>query len=264
MGAGKNTRSGGRDVESELISRLQSLPDKPQPDPRFKAELRTQLVSIAPRIVAEGVAEAKKSPRRHRKPARGWARARTPLLAIGGAAAVLVLLLGLAVHVAGGALPGQSLYGLKRASEDFKLSVDGGSDSEKGLKYLKLASSRTAESNKLLGSATAASMSQETLIASTLRTADAETRTGMQLLGSAALSSGSAATIAPIKDWAAGQTKAVQSLLPDLPAGPGLDQARASIALLRQVTARVAAWNADLNKGCLSKARSDDLGPLGC
>ncbi|HEX2902986.1 MAG TPA: hypothetical protein VHO01_05965 [Jatrophihabitans sp.] len=263
MGAGRRGRSEGGDVEADLISRLRQLPAGPQPDPRFKAELRTQLISIAPRVIAEGRSEAKKSPY---PPAsrRSWARLRSPLLAVAGGAAVLVLLLGLAVHLAGSALPGQSLYGLKRASEDFRLSVSGGSAADKGARYLSLASSRAAESSRLLGSSAAADPDQESLIASTLRTADAETRSGLQLLGSAAVSAGSVTPLAAVPDWVSTQRNAIQSLLPSLPAGPGLSQARQSLALLQRVTARVSQWDADLTKGCLSQARSDDLGPLGC
>lgn len=263
MSAGK---SGARaDREAELISRLRELPDGPRPDPRFKAELRSQLVAIAPRIIAESADEQRRSsPHPHRRPSRGFARVRRPLLAIGGAAAVLVLLLGLAVNLSGGALPGQSLYGLKRASEDFKLSVSGDSDADKGLQYLKLASSRASESSKLLGSATA-SDSKAALVASTLRTADAETRSGMKLIGDAALATKSTKPAAPVQAWARGQIAAITALLPDLPAGSsGGSQAKASLALLERVDGRVDEWVSDFNKGCLSTANSDDLGPKGC
>ncbi len=267
MGAGKFPAHSEENFEQDLIARLRTLPGKPSPDPGFRAELRTQLVAIAPRLVAAanedlGITQ-KKSSHRHRKPVRGFAALRRPLLAVGGAAAVLVLLLGLAVHISGGALPGQSLYGLKRASEDFKLSIDGGSDSAKGLQYLKLASSRANESTKLLD-ARPASDSDASLVASTLRTADSETRSGMQLLGSAALSTRSANPISPIQDWARGQSAAISALLPDLPAGSAKTQANTSIALLQQVVARVDEWKQDFNKGCLTVTNSDALGPKGC
>lgn len=267
MSAGKHPAHSEDHFEQELIVRLRALPGAPLPDPGFRAELRTQLVAITPRLVEAanqdlGITQ-KKSSHRHRKPARGLAALRRPVLAVGGAAAVLVLLLGLAVHISGGALPGQSLYGLKRASEDFKLSIDGGSDSTKGLKYLKLASSRSSESSKLLN-AMPASASKAALVASTLRTADSETRSGMQLLGSAALSTKSAGPISPIQNWAKTQTAAISALLPDLPDGQGKSQANASIALLQRVLARVDEWKADFNKGCLSVKNSDELGPKGC
>lgn len=264
MGAGEAARSEGpRNPESELISRLRQLPAEPQPDPRFKSELRTQLVAIAPRIVAEGVTEAKKSEHRHRNPSRGLAALRRPLLAIGGAGAVLVLLLGLAVHMSGGALPGQSLYGLKRASEDFRLSVNGGSDADRGRRYLQLASNRAGESAKLVASEPTGA-DTDSLVASTLRSADSETRTGMQLLGGAAVSARSAGPIAPVRDWATGQASSIRALIGRLSAGPARDQAGRSLSLVQQVSARVSAWYADLDKGCLSEARSDDLGPKGC
>ena len=265
MSAGKFGARAERNLEPELIARLRGLPEQPRPDPRFAAELRSQLVAIAPRIVAESADEQRRpSPSRHRRPSRGLARVRRPLLAIGGAAAVLVLLLGLAVSLSGSALPGQSLYGLKRASEDFKLSVSGGSDAEKGLQYLKLAHTRVTESAKLVG-ATTASDAKADLVASTLRTADSETRNGLRLIGKAALDSRSTKPAASIPAWAKGQTTAITALVADLPAGStGLAQAKASLALLERVRTRVDQWMTDFTKGCLSAARSDDLGPKGC
>ena len=257
-------RAGGREVESQLISRLRQLPERPAPDPRFKSELRSQLVSIAPRIVAEAAAQTGHTLHRERAPARGLSRLRRPLLALTGAAAVLVLLLGLAVDLAGHALPGQSLYGLKRASEDFRLSVNGGSDADKGRQYLRLATNRASESGRLAGSGPA-STSTAGLIAGTLRTADSETRTGMQLLGRAALATDSLNPVTPVTAWAETQRAAILALLPKLPAGSaGLSQAKSSLDLLKQVTNRVDEWKQDFKRGCLTTANADELGPKGC
>src|SRR5947209_4291391 len=155
MGAGKFSANSGsrRRVEAELVSRLRRLPVGELPDERFKAELRSQLVAIAPRIVSESApVSAAPSPARPRRAgSRRLVLLPRPLLAITGAAAVLVLLLGLAVWMSHGALPGQSLYGIKRASENFQLSV-AGSDTGKGEKYLTFAGSRAGESSKLVGS----------------------------------------------------------------------------------------------------------------
>src|SRR5580765_1920926 len=41
----------------ELVAQLAELRIAPDPDPRFRAELRTQLVAVAPRLVAEGESE---------------------------------------------------------------------------------------------------------------------------------------------------------------------------------------------------------------
>jgi hypothetical protein len=260
MGTGSSPTGRGRGpAEDALISRLRSLPAPPEPDPRFTGELRSQLVSIAPRLLAEaaedGVAEPVPRPRR-------VTALRKPLLAVVGAAAVLVLLLGLAIQQSTGALPGQSLYGLKRAGEDFRLSVTG-SSAERGLRYLKLATSRAGEAARLLDGTTATA-GVASLVRSTLASADSETRDGMRLLGDAAVARRSTAPIGPVGAWAATQQEQLGTLLRYLPAGPARAQAQASLALVARVAARSSALSADLGCGCLSAARSDDLGPLPC
>lgn len=263
MGAGKFSAGSGsrRNTEAELISRLRQLPVGELPDARFKAELRSQLVSIAPRIIEESDGG---TPSPAGRPARSGrlVMLRRPLIAFVGAAAVLVLLLGLAVWIAGGALPGQSLYGVKRASESFQLSV-AGSDTDKGLKYLKFADSRASESRKLVGSGP---VDQHTasLIASTLRSADSDTRNGVRLLTGAAVSGVSADPLTRISSWLGPQHSRIAALAPRLPAGPARSQANASLALLQQVAVRIGQLRSELGCPCLSQAHTDNLGPLPC
>jgi hypothetical protein len=175
---------------------------------------------------------------------------------------VLALLLGLAVWMAHGALPGQSLYGIKRASENFQLSV-AGSDTSKGSKYLKLASSRARESGKLAGTAQT-DPHAASLVASTLRSADADTKAGVRLLTSAAVSQVSPAPLATIPGWVTEQRARIAALAPQLPAGPARNQATASLTLLQQVATRISQLKAELGCACLSQAHSDQLGPMPC
>lgn len=265
MGAGKFSANSGsrRSVEAELIRRLRQLPVGELPDERFKAELRTQLVAIAPRIVSESAPVPTPSPGRPRRPgSRRLGLLHRPLLAITGAAAVLVLLLGLAVWMAKGALPGQSLYGIKRASENFQLSV-AGSDISKGEKYLTFADSRATESGKLVG-AGPASPHTASLVTTTLRAADSDTRDGVRLLTGAAVSGVSADPLAKITSWLGPQRSRIAALAPKLPAGPARSQAAASLALLQQVAVRVSQLKAELGCTCLSTTNVDQLGPLPC
>jgi uncharacterized protein DUF5667 len=263
MGAGKFSANSGsrRKVEAELVSRLRQLPVGELPDDRFKAELRSQLVAIAPRIVSESAPVSAPS-----GPPGGGSRRlvllHRPLLAVTGAAAVLVLLLGLAVWMANGALPGQSLYGIKRASENFQLSV-AGSDISKGEKYLKFADSRASESSKLVGSGPA-SPHTATLVASTLRAADSDTRDGVRLLTGAAVSGVSADPLSKIANWLGPQRSRLTALAPKLPAGPARSQAAASLALLQQVATRISQLKAELGCTCLSSTHTDQLGPVPC
>ena len=263
MGAGKfSAGSGGRrTTEAELIGRLRQLPVGELPGDRFKAELRMQLVAIAPRIVEESAAAPVGPPARPARSA-SFAVLRRPLLAFSGAAAVLVLLLSVAVWMAGGALPGQSLYGIKRASENFQLSV-AGSDTSKGEKYLKFASSRATESSKLIGSGQP-DPHAASLIASTLHAADSDARNGVRLLTNAAVSDVSTDPLSRIANWQGPQRARIAALLPQLPAGPARSQASASLALLRQIAVRVSQLKQELGCTCLSPTNADVLGPLPC
>src|SRR6185503_6316974 len=195
---------------------LRRLPVGELPHERFKAELPSHLVAIAPRIVSESAPESAPSTGRPRRPGSGrLVLLHRPLLAVTGAAAVLVLLLSLAVWMADGALPGQSLYGIKRASENFQLSVTG-SDTSKGEKYLKFAGSRATESGKLVGSGPAGPHAAS-LVATTLRAADSDTRNGVRLLTGAAVSGVSADPLAKITSWLGPQRTRIAALAPKLP-----------------------------------------------
>jgi hypothetical protein len=266
MGAGKFSASSGnrRRVEEELVGRLRQLPVGQLPDERFKAELRSQLVAITPRIVSESepIPASTARPATGRAGPRRLAVLRRPLLAFSGAAAVLVLLLSLAVWMAGGALPGQSLYGLKRASENFQLSV-AGSDTSKGEKYLKFAGSRASESAKLLGPGQA-DPHVASLVAGALRAADTDTSDGVRLLSDTAVSQVSADPLATIASWLPGQRARIAALVPRLPAGPAHNQAESSLALLQRVAVRTSQLKAELGCPCLSQAHADALGPLPC
>jgi hypothetical protein len=257
-------RHGRPAVEQELVDRLRQLPAGPEPDPGFTRELRAQLVAIAPRIVAESASEV--GTRRPARPAGFLRRVRRPLVAIVSATAVLATLLGLAVWVSHGALPGQSLYGIKRASENFSLSL-AGSDTDKGKAYLQQATRRATESTKLVGDpAGQAALTGELvkLLGSTLQSADSDTRNGLQLLGNAAVDQQSSAPIAGLPDWVSAQRARLTELQARLPAGAARNRTQASLALLQRAATRLAQWRAELGCGCLSPSRVDELGPLPC
>ncbi|MBV9592179.1 MAG: hypothetical protein JO147_00065, partial [Actinobacteria bacterium] len=134
-----------------------------RPDPAFKTELRRQLVAVAPRLIDEGAAEPTSSRtdaapgrnpllgRRHGARVRpGRLHLGRPLAVVGTAVVVLTLLLGGSVWISTNALPGDTLYGLKRASESFQLSLQSG-DTAKGKQYLQLAQTRSNEVASLVG-----------------------------------------------------------------------------------------------------------------
>ncbi|MEU1051341.1 DUF5667 domain-containing protein [Streptomyces sp. NPDC005876] len=145
-----------------LAAGLDALP-RPTLDPEVKAVQRAQLVAAFEAMLQEGTAQGEATdpsvPEQRRS--RGAHRA-TPLkrfrprsrLAKGLTAG------GLSVGVAAGAfgsiaaastdaLPGDSLYGLKRGIEDFKLGLADG-EADRGRAYLDLASTRLSEARRLL------------------------------------------------------------------------------------------------------------------
>ncbi|HEU5266754.1 MAG TPA: DUF5667 domain-containing protein [Jatrophihabitans sp.] len=280
----------------ELVSELADLRIAPDPDPRFRAELRTQLVAIAPRLVAEGrtrpgpTATARvdsPTPATSRRAtgakhtddplARrgiGWRR---PLAATACVLVVLGLALGVAVWLSRSALPGDSLYGLKRASERVQLFF-ASSDTDRAKDYLQFARRRATEVNALLhrdsasavGSAgsrpSAAALSPQTtkLIAQTLNSADADTAAAMRLLGGQVARDKSAKPLDPMKVWAPRQLKRLQGIAAAAPSAAVKARADASVNTLVQVWTRTLALLKTAQCACTGSAGSDTLGPMPC
>ncbi|AYN40055.1 hypothetical protein D9753_15270 [Streptomyces dangxiongensis] len=145
-----------------LAAGLGALP-KPQLDPEVKVVQRARLVAAMEAMLQEGTGAAAASvPEQHSHRAKGAHRAsplgklrpRTRLtkgLAAGG------LSVGVAAGAFGGvaaassdALPGDSLYGLKRGIEDFKLNYLTDGNDQRGQIYLDQASTRLSEARRLL------------------------------------------------------------------------------------------------------------------
>ncbi|MEW2296990.1 DUF5667 domain-containing protein [Streptomyces sp. NPDC006743] len=148
-----------------LATGLGALP-RPELDPEVKAVQRAQLVAAMEAMLQEGTAAGEASELSvpgqrghrgkgaHRASGLGKLRPRTRLtkgLAAGG------LSVGVAASAFGGvaaassdALPGDSLYGLKRGIEDFKLNYLTDGVDDQGQAYLDLASTRLSEARRLL------------------------------------------------------------------------------------------------------------------
>ncbi|MCS0602794.1 DUF5667 domain-containing protein [Streptomyces sp. LP11] len=143
-----------------LAAGLGELP-KPELDPEVKVVQRAQLVAAMEAMFREGagatnasVPEQRKAKGAHRASPLGKLRPRSRLtkgLAAGG------LSVGVAAGAFGGvaaassdALPGDSLYGLKRGIEDFKLNYLADGDDQRGQTYLDQASTRLSEARRLL------------------------------------------------------------------------------------------------------------------
>lgn len=168
---------GGPDRLLALATRLDALP-RPDLDPEVKVVQRAQLVAAMEAMLQEGTAAggdgvAPSVPEQRAR--KGGAHRASPLrklrprsrLSKGIAAG------GLTVGVAAGAfsgvaaasnnaLPGDSLYGLKRGMEDLKLGM-ADSDSDRGRIYLDQASTRLNEARRLMERGRAGDLDHESV-----------------------------------------------------------------------------------------------------
>ncbi|MCX4676360.1 DUF5667 domain-containing protein [Streptomyces sp. NBC_01433] len=154
-----------------LANGLGELP-KPQLDPEVKVVQRAQLVAAMETMFAEGGASTappvpeqrnrgahRASSLRKLRPRSRWAKG----LTAGG------LTVGVAAGAFGGvaaassdALPGDSLYGLKRGMEDINRGMADG-DADRGEVYLDQASTRLSEARRLMERARSGEMDHESL-----------------------------------------------------------------------------------------------------
>lgn len=151
-----------------LASGLGKLP-APQLDAEVRTEQRAQLVAAMEAAFAEGspsVPGQRSGRRAHRAKPLSRFRPRSRLskgLAAGG------LTVGVAAGALGGvaaassdALPGDTLYGLKRGMEDLKLGMADG-DVERGRIYLDQASTRMSEARRLMERARSGELDHESV-----------------------------------------------------------------------------------------------------
>ena len=269
-----------------VVAALGTLQDNaPAPRAHFRAELRAQLVAVAPRLVTEGptaelvrhspessLATSVASPTRSRA-----ARVRTmldqlPSIRLGragamvaAAVAVVAMVLSGAVWMSRSALPGDTLYGLKRASEDAQLSLTSGNVA-RGHELLSFAKTRADEVSALLGAAPASSVGTHTagLVTSTLNSADDDVRQAAQLLGAQAVQSHSPTPLSTMTTWAPDQLTRLQAIVARIPAGSLHDRAASSAGLVSAALARADALQGQIGCTCLNGGGSDQLGPLPC
>jgi hypothetical protein len=276
-----------------LVTDLRTLEPGPPPRAHFRAELRAQLVAVAPRLIAEGTraeealvervpGEPSHAGRRTLAGTVGDAAARLRTVSLGrpvaivtAVVAVFALLLGGAVWVSKKALPGDALYALKRANENVQLSLTSGGEA-RGREYLSLAATRIDEVSDLLhrsGAAAAGSgpsaadgINSHTanLVINTLSSADSDVRNAAQLLGGEAVRSDSTGPLNAMIDWAPGQIDELQKITDRLPAGDAHDSAVAATQLVTNAEARAQALKAESGCACLDNTSTDDLGPVPC
>jgi hypothetical protein len=275
-----------------VVGALASLPS-PEPRPEFRAELRAQLVAITPRIISETVeadtplvdivpgktpARATSARSARAKHADG-ALASVRSISIGRPLAVAVsvltafaLLFGGAVWMSQKALPGDTLYGLKRASESWRLATDG-NPSDKARDYLHFAQTRVDEARDLAQRATATAAGPGVhaggfdahtadLVGSTLASADHDVTSASWLLGTQAVKSKSTSPLGAIPSWAPAQLQRLRELASLMPQGALRARTMSSIRLVNAAVQRANQLAATMRTGCLSTSNSDALGPV--
>ncbi len=145
-----------------LANGLETLP-RPELDPEVKVVQRAQLVAAFEAMLQEGTAgggatdpavpEQRRARGTHRaaplKRFRPRSRLAKGLTAGGLSVSVAAGAFGGVAAASSDALPGDSLYGLKRGIEDFRLGLADGDD-ERGRAYLDLASTRLNEAHRLM------------------------------------------------------------------------------------------------------------------
>lgn len=186
-----------------------------------------------------------------RRPERPSGRRRITVVA---AAALLVVmaLTGGGMLASRDALPGDSLYGVKRAAESFGSVFAFGSDA-KARRQLDLASARLAEIEQLA----ARGGEDPAVLASAIADFDAATTDGSKLVLDGAEGNGPAG-MSDLNTWARQASTRWTALRSTLPDPADADQ---SIALLDRVVDRSATLKSRLNCSNVSDG-ADDLGPL--
>jgi hypothetical protein len=284
-----------------VVGALATLP-APRMGDDYRAELRAQLVAITPRIVTESaqtspMVDIVPGPTARLRPTPQGARTRgteraparhsdsfldrirrihlgRPLAVAAAVVAAFAVLLGGAVVMSKKSLPGDALYGLKRASENFELAT-AGSDTEKAGDYLDFARTRAQEVKDLLGRSSAAgapgvpaagglSSGTQKLIRSTLGSADSDVEAASRLLATQAVRRSSATPLTALINWAPAQLNRLRTIATAMPSGSLHDRAVTSVLIVQAAQGRAAALKSEVGCGCLTNTGHDALGPVPC
>ena len=207
-----------------------------------------------------------------------WIRRLTPRRRVVAGLAglsVLVAALGVLALFAQTAIPGDTLYALKRGTEQARL-VLAGSEQDEGRVLLSLASTRMEEIVQLLdepsdvsvtGSGVQAADADGAAIAelliATMETMDVETTGGTSALTTVAVQQADLPTLQFIGQWGVDQFMILDRMSGRMPedARPQADESK---DLLQRVVQRLETLAESINCACSQAVSSDDLGPLPC
>ncbi|HEY9472575.1 MAG TPA: DUF5667 domain-containing protein, partial [Mycobacteriales bacterium] len=217
-----------------------------------------------------------------RQPAPGRAtRPNRRLALLAGTLSALVVFSGLTVVVSDHALPGDTLYSLKRTTEGVELALARG-EQARAERHLDFAQTRARELADLVRRSAPGATSTPTppvsvtgvdgdsqtsidraLVDTTLGDMDQQTRDGVRALTEFAVTTVADAPLADLSSWVADQRAILQPVLEGLHGDANLRATR-SVALLNRVRDRVVALRSQLTCACMDRGHIDDLGPLPC
>ncbi|HEY5836223.1 DUF5667 domain-containing protein [Streptomyces sp.] len=218
--------------QAAMLALAASLSNRPRPvlDAEKKTMQRAQLIAAMEQALADGSFEAGGRVPEQRAEGRGGNRAaglrtfgpRSRLsrrLAVGG------LTVGVAAGAFGGvaaastdALPGDTLYGLKRSMEDLRLDL-AGSDASRGKVYLDLASTRMQEARRLMDRGRGGTLDDESVgeVRKALSGMHQEASEGHRLLSQAYQEDGSLHSMALLNSFAQAHRQSWSDLRGKLP-----------------------------------------------
>lgn len=236
----------------EIGRQLNAMRFNVSPTAEFKADLRAQLIAAAER---DGIGVTATSERRTLRKRIMSTRPRARGAIVVGIAAGTLALSGVSV-ASGEAIPGDTLYGMKRSTERAQLAL-AGSDVSRGQLYLDFARTRLQEAYQVRGA--------EASFVGSLRDMDNETLQGVRTLLISAVAQHDTTALDAIDKFAAGQRMLVAQMLDLSESQTSRAKVTESLALLIRIEDRSKMARAALACGA-STTGDDGLGPIpaGC
>lgn len=217
----------------DLAHGLEALPQPAGPRPEFRAALRQRLVAVASvQAMQADVPEQRRSPETASVRSRARRVQRSVALASGALAGV-VAVSGVGI-AASRSLPGDPLYGVKKAAESVQLWFTSGAY-DRGKRHLEFAQTRLHELRQLARDGGSASSLTEAL-----RDMDAETLAGSRDLTRAYAVDHRRDALTVLDRFSREQGTALRAVLPELPS-TARPAAQASLQLLATVVDRATA-----------------------
>jgi len=241
----------------EVSRRLSRIDFGVRADPEFQEGLRAMLMATIEREGIGATAVNTPEPPARRRPAgeskMSWlpARSRRARSAVVVSLAVGTLAVSGMSAASGEAMPGDTLYGMKRSTERAQLAL-ASSQVSRGQLYLEFAKTRMNEAAAVRGDAPG--------LAIVLDDMDNETRQGVKLLTTSAIDRRDTAPLDAVDAFVATQRQTLTGMLSAVTGG-ARNRAVGSLQTLDSVKKRTEALRGTLRCGDFTGMTSDDLGP---